>query len=96
VRPNQGHADFTWRVHDQPDEVGHTAWALFPTDTDYFGPAATPFMINYRVVHLDRMLEQPRVAGVTIDKVEDYDYGRFAGISDPEGNRIELWQPTTK
>jgi predicted enzyme related to lactoylglutathione lyase len=53
-------------------------------------------MINYRVVHLDRMLEQPRVAGVTIDKVEDYDYGRFAGISDPEGNRIELWQPTTK
>jgi catechol 2,3-dioxygenase-like lactoylglutathione lyase family enzyme len=95
--PNKGgYADFLWRLHDQPDEVGHTAWALFPTDTDYFGSGTAPFMINYRVSDLDRMIEQLRAAGVTIDKVDDSDYGRFAWISDPEGNRIELWQPTAK
>ena len=53
----------------------------------------TPFLINYRVANLDRMLEQLRSAGVTVEKVEDYDYGRFAWITDPEGNRIELWEP---
>lgn len=93
VQNKGGFADFRWRVHDKPDEVGHTAWALFPTETDNFGPSSTPFMINYRVGDLDRMLEQLRTAGVKIDKVEDSDYGRFAWISDPEGNRIELWQP---
>jgi predicted enzyme related to lactoylglutathione lyase len=49
-------------------------------------------MINYRVSNLDRMLEQLRGSGVIVEKVEDYDYGRFAWITDPEGNRIELWE----
>jgi predicted enzyme related to lactoylglutathione lyase len=68
---------------------------LFPADTDYFGPSTQTFMINYRVANLDRMLDQLRQAGVAIEKAEDYDYGRFAWISDPEGNRIELWEPKT-
>ncbi len=51
-------------------------------------------MVNYRVDDLDALLTQLTAAGVTIDpKREDYDYGRFAWIIDPEGNRIELWQP---
>lgn len=88
-----GHADFVWREHDQPDEVGRTVWSVFPADTDYFGPARPAFMINYRVANLDRMLAQLRSNGVFVEKIEDYDYGRFAWITDPEGNRIELWEP---
>ena len=88
-----GHADFVWREHDRPDAVGRTAWSVFPEDTDYFGPARPAFMINYRVANLDRMLAQLRSGGVAVEKIEDYDYGRFAWITDPEGNRIELWEP---
>jgi hypothetical protein len=53
------------------------------------------FLINYRVANLDRMLEQLRRSGVKIEKV-DHDYGRWAWIMDPEGNRIELWEPKKK
>jgi len=53
-------------------------------------------MINYRVADLERMLEQLRRGGVKVEKVEDYDYGRFAWITDPEGNRIELWEDKGK
>jgi predicted enzyme related to lactoylglutathione lyase len=69
-----------------------TVWSLFPADTDYFGPARPAFMINYRVASLERMLAQLREHGIAVEKVEDYDYGRFAWITDPEGNRIELWE----
>ncbi len=88
-----GHADFVWREKDRPNEEGRTVWSLFPADSDYFGPTRPAFMINYRVADLDRMLAQLRSQGISIEKVEDYDYGKFAWITDPEGNRIELWQP---
>jgi catechol 2,3-dioxygenase-like lactoylglutathione lyase family enzyme len=88
-----GHTDFVWRDIDRPDEIGRTIWSIFPADTDYFGPSRPDFMINYRVSNLDRMLAQLRQKGVEVEKVEDYDYGRFAWITDPEGNRIELWEP---
>ena len=91
-----GHADFVWREHKQPDEIGRTVWSLFPADTDYFGPSRLAFMVNYRVSNLERMLAQLRRQGITVEKVEDYDYGRFAWITDPEGNRIELWEPKNK
>jgi predicted enzyme related to lactoylglutathione lyase len=48
-------------------------------------------MINYAAQNLDRMLEQPRKNGINVEKVEEYAFGRFAWITDPEGNRIELW-----
>ena len=88
-----GHAVFPWREQERPDEAGCTTWAVFPEDTDYFGPSRPAFMVNYRVANLERMLAQLRQNGVAVDKVEDYDYGRFAWITDPEGNRIELWEP---
>ncbi len=88
-----GHADFVWRENDKPDEVGRTVWALFPAGTDYFGPSGSALMVNYRVSNLDQMLAQLRRSGVTVEKIEDYDYGRFAWITDPEDNRIELWEP---
>jgi len=86
-----------WREADNPEREGLTAWSIFETDTKYFNPSSAPFMINYRVDDLDALLEILRAEGVEIDpKREDYDYGRFAWIMDPEGNRIELWEPRKK
>ncbi len=96
IQSKGGYADFNWRDKDHPEEIGHTTWAMFPTNTTYFGPSSSALMINYRVANLDRMLEQLRKHGVKIEKVEDFDYGRFAWINDPEGNRIELWEPKGK
>ena len=71
-----------------------TVWSAFPTDTAYFGPGPSPFMVNYRVRDLDAMLAQLRAAGAQVeDRVEDHSYGRFGWAVDPEGNRFELWQP---
>jgi predicted enzyme related to lactoylglutathione lyase len=79
---------------DGPDSFGMTVFAHLPADTSYFGPSPQQAMVNFRVDDLDEILVQLAAAGVTIDpKREDYDYGRFAWIEDPEGNRIELWQP---
>ena len=76
------------------DPKGVTAWALFKKDTKYFNPSQSSFMINYRVDDLDALLAALKEEGVEIDpKREDADYGRFAWIMDPEGNRIELWEP---
>lgn len=96
IQSKNGYADFIWRDKDHSEEMGHTAWAIFPTNTTYFGQSLSPLMINYRVANLDRMLEQLRRGGVKIEKVEDSDLGRFAWLMDPEGNRIELWEPKGK
>lgn len=96
IETKGGYIDFTWREKDHPDEIGHTAWRIFTTNSAYFGQSTSPLMINYRVANLDRMLEQLRKSGVKIEKVENYNYGGFAWITDPEGNRIELWEPRKK
>jgi predicted enzyme related to lactoylglutathione lyase len=93
VQAQEGNAEFMWREKDQPEKLGRTVWSIFPADSDYLGPGASTFMINYRVANLDKMLEQLRGASVTVHKVEDCDYGRFAWVTDPEGNRVELWEP---
>jgi catechol 2,3-dioxygenase-like lactoylglutathione lyase family enzyme len=86
---------FTWRDHDRPEQTGQTIWALFPEDTKYFAPSSSPFMMNFRVENLEAVLEALRAEGVEVDpKVETYDFGKFGWIMDPEGNRIELWEPT--
>ena len=96
IQSKGGYTDFVWRDKDHPEEKGHTAWRIFPTNTTYFGQSPSSLMINYRVSNLDRMLEQLRTSGVKIEKVENYAYGGFAWITDPEGNRIELWEPKRK
>ena len=66
----------------------------FPHDTSYFNPSEKSFMINYRVANLDALLAELRSAGVQAeDRIEEYEYDRFAWIMDPEGNRLELWEP---
>jgi predicted enzyme related to lactoylglutathione lyase len=81
-------------VFHTPAEGGITVFSIFPCDTTYFQPGRPDFMINFRVEDLDGLLADLRAEGVEIDpKREDFEYGRFAWIMDPEGNRIELWQP---
>jgi predicted enzyme related to lactoylglutathione lyase len=79
---------------DGPESAGMTVFAHFPLDTRYFGEGPQQAMVNFRVDNLDELLKQLAETGVRIDpKREDYSYGRFAWIWDPEGNRVELWQP---
>jgi predicted enzyme related to lactoylglutathione lyase len=87
-------SDDGYLVFDGPGSIGMTVLSPFPADTQYFGDGPQQFMVNFRVDDLDGLLKQLAEAGVRIDpKREDYSYGRFAWIWDPEGNRIELWQP---
>jgi len=71
-----------------------TVWSPFPADTDYFAPSEKPFMINFRVPDLDTLLAQLRREGVKVDeRTEESEFGYFGWAMDPEGNRIELWEP---
>lgn len=85
---------FRWREQGDPERAGTTVWSLFPSDTKYFAPSQATFMINYRVRDLDRLLAQLRAQGVAVEpKVLEEFNGKFAWVVDPEGNKIELWEP---
>jgi predicted enzyme related to lactoylglutathione lyase len=76
-----------------PESAGMTVFAHFPADTKYFGEGAQQVMVNFRVDDLDGLLKKLDAAGVRIDpKRDDHEYGKFAWIWDPEGNRVELWE----
>ncbi|HUQ41745.1 MAG TPA: VOC family protein [Candidatus Limnocylindrales bacterium] len=89
-----GFAIFQWREHDDAAREGSTVWAVFDETTDYLGKNEQRAMLNYRVADLDAVLAALRSEGVSVDdKVQSDENGRFGWITDPEGNRIELWQP---
>ena len=82
-----------WREKDHPDKEHVTVWTVFPQNSKYFESA---FMVNYIVDDLDALLERLQKEGVKIDpKRQNEEYGKFAWIYDPDGNKIELWQPAT-
>jgi len=78
-----------------PQEAGPTVFATFESETDYFGSRAQQAMVNFRVRDLDAMLAQLRAKGAdVVEETQDIEgVGRFGWVTDPEGNRIELWQP---
>ncbi|MFN7995800.1 MAG: VOC family protein [Bryobacteraceae bacterium] len=83
-----------WREHDDPQKEHVTVWSVFPDSTNYLDPSHATFMVNYIVDDLDALLGRLKEEGVKIDpKRMDESYGRFAWIYDPDGNKIELWQP---
>lgn len=85
---------FEWRLSEDPSKKGFTQWSPFKEDTTYFAPSEKDFMINYRVENLEELVKQLKEEGVQIvDEIETYDYGKFVHILDPEGNKIELWEP---
>jgi catechol 2,3-dioxygenase-like lactoylglutathione lyase family enzyme len=80
--------------YDAPQHPPALIWTAFPATTSYFAPSTSDFMINYAVDEIDAFLARLREKGVTILKrVDDDPNGRFAWILDPEGNKIELWEP---
>ena len=88
-----GGAFFRWSQLDASKGAG-TVFSPFKADTEYFSPSEKPFMINFVVDDLDAMLKQARDAGAVVDdKITEESYGKFGWLMDPEGNRIELWQP---
>ena len=85
---------FEFRNANRPDEINYFRWSPFEEKTEYFEPSDRDFMINYRVQNIEGLVEQLKNNGVTIvDSIETYDYGKFVHIMDPEGNKIELWEP---
>ena len=87
-------AMFMSRNIDKPDQKEYLQWSPFSDTTNYFEPSQKEFMINYCVENLEALLEELKKEGITIvDKVETYEYGKFVHIMDPEGNKIELWEP---
>jgi predicted enzyme related to lactoylglutathione lyase len=83
-----------WRHRDRPEHVGRTEWCPFKADTDYMNPSDKPFMMNFRVDDLEAMIEQLRAAGIElIGEPESHEYGKFAWIMDPNGVKLELWEP---
>ncbi|MGP8215473.1 MAG: VOC family protein [Bacteroidia bacterium] len=88
---------FKWYESPDSTKKAITQWTTFPETTKYFGPSTKDFMINYRVENLVELVEQLKKDGVTVvDSIETYDYGKFIHIMDPEGNKIELWEPVNK
>ena len=89
-----GGAAFTWTDGDGNPTKGSTIWSIGAADGDYFAPSKAPFMINYRVADLAVLLAALRAEGCQVlEKTDDSEYGKFGWVIDPEGNKVELWQP---
>jgi predicted enzyme related to lactoylglutathione lyase len=85
---------FKWVTPENPGGIGTTTWSPFAEHTSYFSPSQASFMINFRVEDVHALLAVLRSEGCDVDaKVEESEYGKFGWVMDPEGNRIELWQP---
>ena len=83
---------FWWK--DEHGKKCSTQWSPFKEDTQYFEPSKKEFMMNFRVENLRELLKILKKEGVTIvGEIEEHDYGKFGWILDPEGNKIELWEP---
>jgi predicted enzyme related to lactoylglutathione lyase len=87
-----GGAVFKW---GGPDSVpGMTIWSAFNSDTTYLDPGTATFMINFRVADLDALLVALRAEGCNVQaRTEESEQGKFGWVIDPEGNKVELWQP---
>lgn len=94
IQTNDYGALFEFRNANKPDQKDYLQWGTFPDNTDYFAPSEKEFMLNFRVDDLHAYLEKLAAQGITpIGEIQEYDYGKFAHIVDPEGTKIELWEP---
>ncbi|MGB9697610.1 MAG: VOC family protein [Ignavibacteria bacterium] len=85
---------FEFRNSNRPEEINYLIWSPFKKSSNYFSPSKREFMINYRVQNIEGLVKKLKEKGVTIlDSIETYEYGKFVHILDPEGSKIELWEP---
>jgi predicted enzyme related to lactoylglutathione lyase len=88
-----GGAIFRW-PDDKAEDRGLTVWHVAEKDSQWFSPSSSSFMVNYRVDHLDELLARLRADGVEIvGGPESHENGKFGWIMDPDGNKVELWEP---
>lgn len=91
---NEYGAVMEFRTSDPPSGKGYLQWSPFGERTTYFAPSTKEFMIDYRVNDIDGLVaELRRDSIVVLDTIARYDYGAFVHVLDPEGNKIELWEP---
>jgi len=89
-----GGVTFHWITPENPDQDGATVWSVFDESSTYFDPSEASFMINYRVENLHAVLKALRAEGCEVDeKTEESEFGKFGWVMDPDGNRVELWEP---
>jgi predicted enzyme related to lactoylglutathione lyase len=89
-----GSCSFESRGLDKPAEINSLQWKTFKTGNDFFSPSQKEFLINYRVQNIEGLVKKLKENGVTIlDDITTYDYGKFVHILDPEGNKLQLWEP---
>jgi predicted enzyme related to lactoylglutathione lyase len=87
-------AVFEFRNASDPGMINYLRWSAFEKTSEYFTPSEKPFMINYRVRHLEEVVKELTTNGITVlDQIAEYEYGKFVHLMDPEGNKVELWEP---
>ncbi len=89
-----GGTAFNWADSEGNATGGSTIWSIGSNDGDQFAPSQAPFMINYRVDDLYALVEALKQEGCNVlEKIDDSEFGKFGWVIDPEGNKVELWQP---
>ena len=89
-----GGAEFKWADPEGKPTTGTTIWNIGDATSNQFAPSTAPFMINYRVADLHALVQVLRAEGCTVlDKIDESEYGKFAWVIDPDGNKVELWEP---
>ena len=89
-----GGAAFNWTDSEGKPVGGTTAWLIDGAKSDHYAPSTATFMVNYRVDDLFALIKALREEGCNVlEKVDESEYGKFAWVIDPEGNKVELWQP---
>ncbi len=94
LNTDQWGTNFEWYQGSDSSKKGFTQWSPFNEESQHFAPSSKDFMINYRVVYLEKLVDKLKNNGVTIlDSIESFEYGKFVHIMDNDGNKIELWEP---
>ena len=91
-----GGTAFKWADPEGKPTAGTTIWTVGDATSNSFAPSTAPFMINYRVADLQALVKVLRAEGCTVlDRIDESEYGKFAWVIDPDGNKVELWEPPT-
>ncbi|MCC6397280.1 MAG: VOC family protein [Bacteroidetes bacterium] len=89
-----GGAAFTWTDPEGTPIAGTTIWSVGDAKSNAFAPSTAPFMVNYRVADVHALVKALKSEGCNVlDKVDESEYGKFAWVLDPDGNKVELWEP---
>ncbi|MFO1064343.1 MAG: VOC family protein [Pirellulales bacterium] len=89
-----GGTAFSWSDDEGKPTGGMTVWSVNSSENDYFAPSTAQFMVNYRVADLKALLQALKDEGCNVvDKFDESEFGKFGWVIDPEGNKVELWEP---